>query len=437
MTCLLQCGHIRSNTSCICAGVFEKCTWRPDEYLAPSISLLQHSDVHKSACLHFAAQHSGTVPEAPSNSPGFCIHMPVQRSLPESRSFCTTALAPDEQADPDISLLSPLLQSQWDHPVDAHLGNRVIKPHSHIKVWWTCTQCPDGQPHKWLATPDSRSGRKGRQGRGCPFCASQKVCQHNSLPTKAPHLIPEWSEKNERSPHEFTVSSHKKAWWQCKCGCQWEATIKSRTGLGSGCPDCASVRRGGIQKRHPTLTESQHEMLNVWDWELNDKAGLDPSKLTCCSGRRAHWLCNKCPVGQPHRWQATVSHMYTATSRGTSGCPCCVGKQACKCNSLQSLFPRVAAEWDYERNKGTPAEYAAQSNKKVWWRTSRGHFKARIDHCTWDRNSKHQTAGKTSAPASSCDVSPMRPAYKTSQLAALTSPAVWRHAGGLAVKRST
>ena len=377
--------------------MFEKCTQRPDQYFAPLTSLLQHSDLHKATSVHLAAHHSGTFPEALNNSPGFCRHLPVQSSLPESRSFCTTALALDEQAGPDISLLSPLLQSQWDHPRNAHLGNAVIKPQSAIKVWWTCSQCPDGHSHNWLAKP-----------------------------TKAPHLVPEWSDDNHRSPHDFAVSSHEKAWWRCNCGCGWEATIKSWTTLGSGCPDCAADRRSGKHRRHSTLTESQHEMLQLWDWELNKEAGLDPGKLTCRSGKKAHWLCNKCPVGQPHRWQATVSSVYTSTVRGTSGCPRCEGLQACKCNSLQSLFPWVAAEWDYERNKGTPAGVAAYSSKYVWWHNShRGHFKARI-HGRSHGWTLRQQAGQVRQvqPASPCDVSPTQPAYKTVSRAALASPAV-------------
>ena len=359
----------------------------PTQHLTSAISPLQRSDFHKSAPLRLPAHHGCTFLVLPSSSSGFRVHLQVQCSLPENSS---TALAPDEQAGPDISLLSPLLQSQWDHPNNAHLGNIIIKPQAKTKVWWTCSQCPDGHPHKWLAAPNSRSGWKGRKGSGCPFCANRKVCQHSSLPTKAAHLVPEWSDANKRSPDDFTVGSNHKAWWQCECGCQWEATINSRTGLGSGCPDCAVDKKRGKQNCCPTLTESEHETLHLWDWELNEEAGLDPGKLRCHSSKKAHWLCSKCPVGQPHRWQATVSHVYTSMLRGTSGCPCCKGQQACKCNSLQSLFPEVAAEWDYERNKGTPAEYAAQSNKKVWWRTSRGHFTASIDDRTRVWTSKQE-----------------------------------------------
>ena len=388
---LASSGVATSEACCVCAGILDKCTQGSSQYLTALTPLLQHCDLPTTTFLRLAAHHSSTFPELLSNSPGGCVYLPVQRSLPESRLFSITALAPNNQAGPDISLLSPLLQSQFDDPSNAHLGHVVIKPQSNTKVWWTCSQCPDGHSHNWLATPSNRFGWKGRKGTGCPFCANRKVCQHNSLPTKAPYLVPEWSEENKFSPHEFTVSSHKKAWWRCECGCEWEASITHRAGLGTGCPDCAIVRRSGKQKRHPTLRESQHEMLQLWDWGQNEEAGLDPSKLRCRSNKKAHWVCHKCPVGQPHKWQATVGNMYASMLRGTPGCPCCKGMQACKCNSLQSLFPEVAAEWDYERNTGTPADYAAQSHKEVWWHNSRrGHFKVSAQHRTQAWASKQQ-----------------------------------------------
>ena len=107
--------------------------------------------------------------------------------------------------------------------------------------------------------------------------------------------------------------------------------------------------------------------------------------------------------------------MYRSMLRGISGCPCCVGLQACKCNSLQSLFPRVAAEWDYERDKGTPADVAAYFQKTVCWHNShRGHFKARIAHRTYRWTpGQHTGQVRQVQPASPCDVSPMRPAYET------------------------
>ena len=53
-------------------------------------------------------------------------------------------------------------------------------------------------------------------------------------------------------------------------------------------------------------------------------------------------------------------------------------------NSLQSLFPDVAAEWGHSRNEGIPSDYTAYSGSKVWWyNKQRGSFQARISSRTY------------------------------------------------------
>jgi hypothetical protein len=48
---------------------------------------------------------------------------------------------------PDVSMLSPQLQLEW-HPVNnTLLGNIKVKPHSNIRVMWSCPNCPAGCPH--------------------------------------------------------------------------------------------------------------------------------------------------------------------------------------------------------------------------------------------------------------------------------------------------
>ena len=56
--------------------------------------------------------------------------------------------------------------------------------------------------------------------------------------------------------------------------------------------------------------------------------------------------------------------------RKGSGCAVCAGLQACVCNSLEALFPLVAAEFDVDRNGFGPSEITARSSKEVWWRTA-------------------------------------------------------------------
>ena len=128
-------------------------------------------------------------------------------------------------------------------------------------MWWTCDQCPDGHPHEWQAAVHSRS-----DGNGCPYCASRKVCHHNSLSSKNPAVAAQWSDKNQLSPSHYAVSSGQKMSWRCNYGHEWQATIASRTRNGTGCPACSQSRkRGRSKQRHPVLAESQHDMMHYWD----------------------------------------------------------------------------------------------------------------------------------------------------------------------------
>ena len=44
-----------------------------------------------------------------------------------------------------------------------------------------------------------------------------------------------WEKNNDVSPYETTCGSHKKVWWKCNKGHEWQATIKDRN-KGRGCP---------------------------------------------------------------------------------------------------------------------------------------------------------------------------------------------------------
>ena len=129
-------------------------------------------------------------------------HMPLDRqhNVLAWKSYTTDSTGQAEKQGPDINRLSPLLQSQWDHLKNAHLGNVLITPHSGRKVWWVCDQCPDGHAHEWEATVQQRTN-----GTGCPYFASRRVCQHNSLPTKAPAIAAQWSSTNQLSSDQFMV----------------------------------------------------------------------------------------------------------------------------------------------------------------------------------------------------------------------------------------
>ncbi len=267
---------------------------------------------------------------------------------------------------PDISQLKPHLQMQWDQAANAHLSNVIIKQHSARKVQWVCDQCPDGHPHLWTARVYSRT-----QGTKCPYCAGTAVCAHNSLATLAPGIALDWDyANNSLTPHDYTAQSNLRVCWAC-CTCQhsWKAVIKNRVQDNTQCPECArKARQGQPMPKKPTVAEAGLHYMLHWDHERNAQDGVFPGEVTLGSGKKVHWVCHGCPQGLAHRWCVTPDHRFGGHRQ--NGCPCCTGNRVCKCNSLQSLCPNTAAEWDHVKNTGKPDDYTASSAYMAWWSTS-------------------------------------------------------------------
>ena len=101
---------------------------------------------------------------------------------------------------------------------------------SNKRVWWK-----GACGHEWETSVKARS-----KGEKCPICSGARVIEGiNDLVTLKPLLAQEWSKKNKLKPTEVSVASHKKIIWKCKHGHEWEASVKSRTVNGTGCPYCS------------------------------------------------------------------------------------------------------------------------------------------------------------------------------------------------------
>ncbi|KAL3153708.1 hypothetical protein ABBQ32_013305 [Trebouxia sp. C0010 RCD-2024] len=282
------------------------------------------------------------------------------------------------QEGPDLSLLEPALKKQWDHAANAWLGNIVVKPYSNKKVSWICDQCPDGHVHSWSAAVSTRS-----KGLGCPQCSGHQVCQHNSLATKAPLVAAQWDyAANDETPDDVVAHSSHKFYWHChECGRKWSATANSRVGKSkTGCPQCAQKASSNRSFRHPTFAQCKHPLLTDWDYQRNAARGNSPDNTTLRSAKQIFWLCTKCPAGQEHSWSAQPHHR---TGRRQTSCPFCAGRNACRCNSLQALYPDTAAEWDLGKNHSQPSDYPASSKSLAWWSSpQRGSWQQTIDSRT-------------------------------------------------------
>ena len=294
-------------------------------------------------------------------------------------SFCATAEFPGlycigqalpeppaaGPAGPDIRLLKPQLQKQWHHVSHQQIGNIQIQPGSSRLVWWTCDQCPFGLPHTWLASIKHRQGMDNQ----CPFCTNRKLCHHNSLLTVAPSVASYWdTAENGVTAEQVVAGSHTRGHWLCPtCNHSWQAHVHTRVGNNSGCPKCSKKSMG--YTRQPSLTVSNHPVMVEFDHSRNKEAGLDPDKITLGSNKKVHWVCSNCPRGQPHVFMASPN----SRVGGKTGCPYCSSVKACVCNSLQSLYPALAAEWDTARNGIGPDQILPGSHKLAHWKNSAGH----------------------------------------------------------------
>lgn len=106
-------------------------------------------------------------------------------------------------------------------------------------------------------------------------------------------------------------------------------------------------------------------LMAEWNWEKNNELGLDPKTLTCGSSKKAWWKCSK-----RHEWQAIIKDRNNGR-----GCPFCSSKKVLKgYNDLATNNPKLASEWNYEKNGYLkPEDFTSNSCKKVWWKCSRGH----------------------------------------------------------------
>ena len=103
-------------------------------------------------------------------------------------------------------------------------------------IWWQCSANP---PHEWQARILHRS--RGR-GTGCPTCAGRYEGDDNTLAARFPDVAAQWhkTKNGKLTPAEVSPGSDQKVWWQCDKNPShaWEAQIKNRVILKSGCPIC-------------------------------------------------------------------------------------------------------------------------------------------------------------------------------------------------------
>jgi len=119
---------------------------------------------------------------------------------------------------------------------------------------------------------------------------------------------------------------------------------------------------------------NEQELMEEWDYELNNKLDLYPDNITVGSHKKVYWKCRDCG----NVWEAVVKSRTRKDGKAT-GCPECRRKKLSEyhstpivgINDFESNYPELVKEWNYYKNKDLkPSQFLKKSRYKVWWKCS-------------------------------------------------------------------
>ena len=321
----------------------------------------------------------------------------------------------------DLQTVNPALAKEWNYEKDNGLTPEEVTPSSNRKVWWKCNK-----GHEWQASINSRN-----KGHGCPYCSGLYVIKgKNDLQTVNPTLAKEWNwvKNNDLTPRDVLTNSEKKVWWKCQKGHEWQATITNRN-RGRGCPICNSerqtsfpeyvivyyIKKYGLDVIHSYKAKGYeldiyipsrkiaieydgyfwHKNKTDKDLEKNQKCLQDGIKLYrireglhSLNDSSIDYIVQENQVDLSKTLEEILSKIIGTNididiKRDLIAIEN-LREYTEKHNSILFSNPKIANEWNYEKNGNLKPEHlSTNSNKKVWWKCGNGHeWQANIDSRT-------------------------------------------------------
>jgi hypothetical protein len=159
------------------------------------------------------------------------------------------------------------------------------------------------------------------------------------------------------TPNMITPKSHKKIWWHCEKGHEWEAVVANRF-TWSGCPACS----GRVVSADNNLAVKCPDLAS--EWHPTKNGVLTPWDVTSRSNKKVWWLCE-----EGHEWESVVNNRFN-----WSGCPACSSRKLSAENNFATKCPHLILEWHPSKNgKLTPWDVFSRGGVKVWWQCEKGH----------------------------------------------------------------
>ena len=314
---------------------------------------------------------------------------------------------------------NPTLMAEWNWEKNRELNllPEKLTFGSGKKVWWKCSK-----GHEWQATIDSRG-----KAHKCPYCLGKYAIKGKTdLQTVNPNLAKEWNyEKNDGlTPMDVLPNSHKKVWWICKKGHEWQAILANRS-KGRGCPFCSSWQRTSFPEYALLYYLKKYDLEIIHSYKAKGYE-LDiyiPSKKIAIEYDGGYWHKNKekkdleknrkCKRDgiQLYRIREELSPLndtsidYIVQNNQVDlekilkkilskifgkNIEIDLKKDAISIENLRVHTEKeksfafynqeITKEWNYEKNgKLKPENFLPNSSKKIWWKCQKGHeWQARV-----------------------------------------------------------
>ncbi len=342
--------------------------------------------------------------------------------------------------DNNLLIRFPQIAIEWDDEKNLVKASEVF-PGNVIKFWW---KCPSG--HSYQSSPNKRTS----SNRGCPYCSGRLVSDKNSLVVLFPNIIKEFdvSRNIGVNINELTIKSHKKIWWKCKKGHEWEANIANRT-RGDNCPYCntqvsknelriyselkaffkdvtlkrkidgyecdilipslnIAIEYDGVfwhannvardKKKNVGLNQAGITLIRIRELGLDKLADIDliydfkKESILIPIKYVLKVISNNEKIGEElydriFEYNNASDFINEQEYRGLlERLPSPI-----EGDSLQAKYPLLTNEWHKIKNKGlTPLDVSSKSSLKVWWKCEKGH--------EWEGSIGNRTQGGNGCP---------------------------------------
>ena len=197
-----------------------------------------------------------------------------------------------------------------------------------------------------------------------------------------PELIKEWHPTKNKGidPYKIASKSDKDIWWKCKLGHEWKTSLhkrfQSNPDVPSECPYCSGKL---ILTGFNDLATLYPDIAKEWNYKRN--GNIVPEKISPYSHSKVWWTVHHKDPSTGKTFDFEWESVIRSRTQITDGCPFLSGKRVyAGYNDLATIYPDIAKEWNYEKNKGlmdkngndisTPDKISANSKQTVWWKLS-------------------------------------------------------------------